>query len=362
MAMNISNYSQFYKGTEQLQKYGSGQSGKDTIVRYEFNTTDAEGNKVMDKMSKEETLQAMKEISSQYGDNVIVEFSGDGMAKLIEGTKPYQNHALSGEEKAAKETRQAALDEAVVHLENTHRLIIPNYETNKKLYHSLAGAAEEVAKAANGIIKNYLLPHDVSGMSESERKDRIAFGMEEAKYLAANYLDEKQAGEFLSAMETIAKYGINGKMAENGTVTYDIQKELNFTGQIDDMDILKEKAPDLYKEINELNQSIINHKPGEKYGKKFLELHKRAEKVLNATNGKGETNREAAVNEYKKWEEEMEKTELPDVFKDTQHTDLQSFFDSLQNQSSLTKDWLNNSMTRFMKWMSKKDTENYSEN
>ena len=41
----------------------------------------------MDKMSREETLQAMKDIGSQYGDAVIVEFSGDGMAALVENKK-----------------------------------------------------------------------------------------------------------------------------------------------------------------------------------------------------------------------------------------------------------------------------------
>ena len=51
---------------------------KDILVKYEFNTTDEHGNKVMDKMSREETLQAMKDIGSQYGDAVIVEFSDDG--------------------------------------------------------------------------------------------------------------------------------------------------------------------------------------------------------------------------------------------------------------------------------------------
>ena len=84
-----SNYSQFYKGTEQIKAYGSGNaatvgSRKDTIVRYEFNTTDEQGNKVMDRMSREDTFRVMNDISSQYGDNVIVEFSGDGLAALAE--------------------------------------------------------------------------------------------------------------------------------------------------------------------------------------------------------------------------------------------------------------------------------------
>ena len=44
---------------------------KDTLVKYEFNTTDEHGNQVMDKMSREETLQAMKDIGSQYGLSLI---------------------------------------------------------------------------------------------------------------------------------------------------------------------------------------------------------------------------------------------------------------------------------------------------
>ncbi len=104
-------------------------------------------------------------------------------------------------------------------MENTHRIVIPNVQTNEKLYNSLAGADEEVVKAANGIIKNYFLPNNVSGMSEDERKSKIAFGMEEAKYLDENYLDEKQAGEFLTGMEAIAKYDMNGNVAEDGAVT-----------------------------------------------------------------------------------------------------------------------------------------------
>lgn len=61
------------------------QTARKTLqLKYEFNTVDEQGNKIMDKMSREETLQAMKTISAQYGDNVIVEFSGDGLAALVE--------------------------------------------------------------------------------------------------------------------------------------------------------------------------------------------------------------------------------------------------------------------------------------
>lgn len=83
MAAGISNdYRQFYRGTEQIASYGSGAGAKDTLVRYEFNTTDEKGNKVMDKMTREETYRTMNEIASLYGDNVIVEFSGDALTAL----------------------------------------------------------------------------------------------------------------------------------------------------------------------------------------------------------------------------------------------------------------------------------------
>ncbi|MDE6530642.1 MAG: hypothetical protein K2K96_07690 [Lachnospiraceae bacterium] len=134
MAMNVGNYSQFYKGTEQLKQYGSGTGGKDTIVRYEFNTKDAQGNKVMDQMSREETLQVMKDISSQYGDNVIVEFSGDGLAKLVEEGKPYSHRQLSEEEAAARAERQERFNDDVVQMEGTHKVVngMPEHNLSQK--------------------------------------------------------------------------------------------------------------------------------------------------------------------------------------------------------------------------------------
>ena len=59
MSINVNqDYSQFYMGTEQLKSYGSNSAArKDTIVKYRFNTTDEDGNKVIDKMSKEEIIK-----------------------------------------------------------------------------------------------------------------------------------------------------------------------------------------------------------------------------------------------------------------------------------------------------------------
>ena len=209
MPMNVNqDYSQFYVGTEQLKSYGSNSAAKkDTLVKYRFNTTDEHGNKVMDKMSKEETMKAVNEISAQYGDSVIVQFSGDGLAALAEGRKFMSGREMTAEEATKRAARDTAFQaENVIQHENTHRIVIPNYETNEQLYNSLAGADDKVISSTMGIISNYLMPGDASGLSEQERQDKVAFGLEAAKYLAENYLDESHAGDFMSAMETIAKY------------------------------------------------------------------------------------------------------------------------------------------------------------
>lgn len=77
--MNI-NYSQFYKGTSVIPNSGIGTNANDLLVKYEFNTKDKDGNTVMNKLTKKESFDMMKDIRSYYGDNVILEFSGDALA------------------------------------------------------------------------------------------------------------------------------------------------------------------------------------------------------------------------------------------------------------------------------------------
>ncbi len=349
--MNI-DYSQFYRGTTNIPSYGSGAYKKDTLVKYEFNTTDEHGNKVMDKMSREETLQAMKDIRSQYGDSVIVEFSGDGLAALAGGGKFMSGRAMTEEEAAKRAARDAAFQaENVIQHENTHRIVIPNYETNEHLYNSLAGAGDNVISSTMGIISNYLMPGDASGLSEQKRQDMAAFGLEMAKYLAENYLDESHAADFMSAMETVAKYGLNGSVSDGGKVIYNVQEgKVRMSGApgsyVDMEGWLKANDTELYNQINELNQSIINHKDRENHSAKFIELYtKAAKKILDASS---DTKKDSG---YADWKEKVEKTKLPATFQNVKYNGFQSFLESLQNQSSLSNSWISANVSRFMKWL-----------
>ncbi len=349
--MNI-DYSQFYRGTTNIPSYGSGAYKKDTLVKYEFNTTDEHGNKIMDKMSREETLQAMKDIRSQYGDGVIVEFSGDGLAALAGGGKFMSGRVMTEEEAAKRAARDAVFQaENVIQHENTHRIVIPNYETNEHLYNSLAGAGDNVISSTMGIISNYLMPGDASGLSEQERQDMAAFGLEAAMYLAENYLDESHAADFMSAMETVAKYGLNGSVSDGGKVIYNVQEgQVRMSGApgnyVDMEGWLKANDTELYNQINELNQSIINHKDRENHSAKFIELYtKAAKKILDASS---DTKKDSG---YADWKEKVEKTKLPATFQNVKYNGFQSFLESLQNQSSLSNSWISANVSRFMKWL-----------
>ena len=276
MAMNVNqDYSQFYVGTEQLKSYGSNPAAKkDTLVKYRFNTTDEHGNKVMDKMSKEETMKAVNEISSQYGDSVIVQFSGDGLAAaLAEGAKSMSGRAMTEEEAAKRAARDAAFQaENVIQHENTHRIVIPNY-------------------------------------------------------------------------------GLNGSISDSGKVIYNVQEgQVRMSGApgsyVDMEGWLKANDTELYNQINELNQSIINHKDGENHSAKFIELYtKAAKKILDAPS---DTKKDSG---YADWKEKVEKTKVPATFQNVKYNSFQSFMESLQNQSSLSNSWISANISRFMKWL-----------
>ena len=220
--MNI-DYSQFYRGTTNIPSYGSGAYKKDTLVKYEFNTTDEHGNKVMDKMSREETLQAMKDIRSQYGDAVIVEFSGDGMAALVEGKKG----SMVPEDKEAMEAKNAAFQKDIVQIDNSLN-DLPAYSGMYGADKAVASALENCSKEEQGfvydIIRQNFLVGNSGSMTEEERQANISLGMKKAEYAAQNFIPEESREAFLEAMESIAKLASAGKADSSGNMDYGVAK------------------------------------------------------------------------------------------------------------------------------------------
>ena len=142
-------------------------------------------------------------IIRQYGDNVIVQFSGDALD--IMDVNKYKSGDAELDEMFARELeeRNARFQEALKPAQKLHR-IIPNIQTDAKLREGLKGMSEEVVDAAYSIIDNDFLPHNIGDMTEEERQNLIALGMEKARYLAKDM--GSQGAKFLEAMETIAQY------------------------------------------------------------------------------------------------------------------------------------------------------------
>lgn len=231
------------------------------VIRHEFRTTDEYGNKVMDKMTKEETLQAMKDIRSQYGDEVIVQFSGDGMAALVESKKG-MDAWMTAEQKEAMEARNTAFQSEIKHLDRTANHL-PEYSGIYGADKAIAVAVEHCSKEEQAfvysIIRQNFLVADSSSMTEQERQAAISLGMKKAEYAAGSFIAAGSRDAFLGAMEQIAKLASAGKADSNGKMDYGISKG-NYLGHgsglvrtTDSVDMMRKMDQEAYKEYKSID-------------------------------------------------------------------------------------------------------------
>ena len=263
--MNI-DYSQFYRGTTNIPSYGNGTYKKDTLVKYEFNTTDEHGNKIMDKMSREETLQAMKDIGSQYGDAVIVEFSGDGMAALVENKKGIVDANVTQEQRESMEERNAAFQKEITQDDNS--LELPAYSGMYGADKAVASAVENCSKEEQGfvydIIRQNFLVGNTGSMTEEERQANISLGMKKAEYAAENFISEDSRKSFLEAMESIAKLASAGKADNNGNMDYGVGKGTylghgsNLVKTTNALDMMRTMDGSAYTEYQKISKESSN--------------------------------------------------------------------------------------------------------
>lgn len=229
MTINVNqDYSQFYMGTEMLKSYGSNSAAKkDTLVKYQFSTMDKDGNEVMDKMSKEETMKVLNDISAQYGENVIVQFSGDGLAALADSKEFMSGRGLTAEEAAAKEARDDAFQSEIKHYDKSANYL-PAYSGMYGADKAIATAVENCSKEEQAfvydIIRQNFLVGNSSSMTEEERQANISLGMKKAEYAAENFISENGRKAFLDAMESVAKLAMSGKADRSGNMDYGVKK------------------------------------------------------------------------------------------------------------------------------------------
>ncbi|MDE6906006.1 MAG: hypothetical protein K2P76_13905 [Lachnospiraceae bacterium] len=337
------DYSQFYVGTEQLKTYGSNLAAKrDTLVKYEFNTRDEHGNKVMDKMSKEETLQAMKDIRSQYGDAVIVEFSGDGMAALVEGRKG----SMVPEDKEAMEARNAAFQKEITQVDKSLNEL-PAYSGMYSADKAVASALENCGKEEQGfvydIIRQNFLVENSGSMTEEERLANISLGMKKAEYAAENFIPEESRKSFMEAMESIAKLASGGKADGSGNMDYGVAKGRylghgsNLVQTTNVLDMMRTMDKDAYEEYRKMGKNDDGGLSSLKY-------------LTNWYAGAMNKNPSMVDNYEKQWEEYEEKNvknqKLDKTFAGIKTGSKAAFFESLKMFQSNNPNFLSSIISR----------------
>ena len=315
------DYSQFYRGTTNIPSYGNGTYKKDTLVKYEFNTKDEHGNKIMDKMSREETMQAIKDIGSQYGDAVIVEFSGDGMAALVEGKKGTVDANITQKQREAMDARNAAFQKEIIQVDKA--LELPAYSGMYGADKAVASAVENCSKEEQGfvydIIRQNFLVGNSGSMTEEERQANISLGMQKAEYAAENFIPEDSRKLFLEAMESIAKLASAGKADNNGNMDYGVRKGTylghgsNLVKTTNALDMMRTMDGSAYTEYQKISKESSNE-----------DRQLNALKYLTNWYGNAVKKNPSMVDDYEKQSEEYVKKNVKDQKLDATFSDIKT--------------------------------------
>ncbi len=291
------------------------------VVRYEFRTTDEHGNKIMDKMTKEETLKAMQDVRSQYGDEVIIEFSGDGMAALVESKKGMGSW-MTREQQEDMEARNAAFQSEIKQLDGPVLNHLPEYSGIYEADKAIAAAVEHCSKEEQAfvydIIRQNFLISNSSSMTEEERQANISLGMKKAEYAAGHFLQESSRASFLNAMEQVAKLASAGRVGNDGKMDYGISKGKylghgsDLVRTTDTIDMMRTMDPEAYEEYKSIDSSKDGGVASLKY---MLNWHNNAVKK-----------RPSMVSAYEKQSEEY-------IEKNVKGRTLDTTFDGIKTES-----------------------------
>ena len=306
-------------------------------------TPDISERKFMNQVNKGEKVNLFHENSN----GVSVELSEEGLKKLSEDALSVKQDGemnLSG----SYEERVKFLQESLKPAQKLHR-IIPNIQTNDKLEKSLQGADENIVDAAYSIIRSDLIPHNVGNLTEDERIELISVGLEKAKYLA-DRLEGDKAGIFMEAMNTIAKYGINGKTDIQGNVTYDIRWGA-MLGAPDDYisrgELMQRVSPEEYKIYSSMRDEAIEKNDDR------LAL-KAAKFAIDWEINSYKTNPQPFEEEKAKqvnWKKSVDNTKINSSYNDTDRSNMGTFVNSiLQQNKVLNVEYLADNLQKFAKF------------
>ncbi len=173
-------------------------------------------------------------------------------------------------------------------------------------------------------------------------------------------------------MTKIAQYGMNGKVGQNGKVLFNIEQGPMVEGMDDPREVLKQRYPELYKEIEEaddelhtVNQEYMKHKTASakkrlsEIGGKLIELWRQAREFLYSPDKSGISPMEQSHIAHNNWSRRMAETKLSEVFEksdcSTQETFLKSIMEKNASGNIFDSDFLNEDLKKFYDLVNKKE-------
>lgn len=317
------------------------------LVRDESDDMDTKRNDAVNKLSNSEEIIKSHNYAGQWNENnIIVQLSED--ARNIMQGEIQKGYSEMNEEAIKKmEERNALFQEVIQHPGQDLPRKVGNIRTDLKLKESLEGMNQNTVKAVWSIIDTDLLPYDIGHMTEEERQELIALGMEKAKYLAKDMGD--QASLFLEAMEETAKYGMNGKADETGHVTYQIQWGPPI-GAPDDYistsDLVQRFAPKAWEKHLRMCQKARETKDA-RLARAASEYLFEQEELIYKHQKKEVLE---VKSQYASWKKRIENTSLKKIYDNVDRTNEDSFLNSIERQTqSLSANYLRKNIKEFMR-------------
>lgn len=261
--------------------------------------------------------------------NDTAEISKDGFSKfkLQISDNEWRKHL---EDQHAQNQKDWETSGAVI--QNVEKRIIPNIQLNDKLVNSLNQSSEEIVNAAHSIINDNLLNRDGS-VSNEERMELMSLGMEKAKYLSEHHMTKEKAAEFMSAMETIAKIGVNGGTLQNGIIKYDIPQGPLVgapENNINEFDVMKTTDSSAWNKYSAMMDDAV--KSGDQV--KMISAMKYALDWSKNSHKMNPGIFETQQKNYSDWKISVENVEVSNTFYSVNRTSKESF---LSNAATLGK-------------------------
>lgn len=286
----------------------------------------------------------MSELPKNFAENIAKQFKKtdeEAVSLELSGVGKKLSVELPEREKKVLETTPLNANKPLKIMPRT------GYESiDNKLVDSLKNVSEEVKQSAYGIINQDMLRGYNGGMSESERQDRISFGLAEAQYLADNYMDKEDADKFMTAMKKIAGIAEKGTADNNGKMSYDmpgnnasfIDKNGYTVQTTDTIGMMKKYDSDKYNQWKELQDKF-----GETGDSEYLKASMKVSIQFVLDNTHHPERVTAYESEQKNKEANLSDKDVRKTFEKVDTKDFDSFMNSLkaiQNQNmNLQNNW-----------------------